>query len=133
MESQDDRPDAIEETIKAGSFFQKALALIKPAPYKLIVVLAFALLLAAQAVRGYENPTLALSIIVTAIVIFAVSVIALEFRDRQLTELVRENDRLKEQIRELALEKQILKRKRAPALKGNGEPKGIGRTPNRLT
>jgi cell division protein FtsB len=76
---------------------------------KFLVVLVVALLSAPQAVRGFQSPILALVIIVTPFLFFAIFVVALEFRDRQVSDLYRENENLKKAIRPLARENPNLK------------------------
>jgi hypothetical protein len=98
-----------DDSVQGGTFFQKALAQIKPPHMKFLVVLVVGLLMAPQAVRGYDSPTLALVIIVIPFVIFAVCMVALEFRDRQVSDLYKENENLKELIRQLNEDKKDLK------------------------
>ena len=85
----------------AIGFFVRAIELVKSGFMKFLVVLAVVALLAPQAVRHTENPTLALVLLFVCILVFAFFALALELRDHQTVFLDNEVELLKEQLRQV--------------------------------
>jgi cell division protein FtsL len=93
----------------AMGFFWRALELV-PDPMKFLVFLAVVMILAPQAVRGTENPTLSLIFIFVCILMFALFAAWIELRNRQILNLRKEIEALQNQLREVVQQKSSLDR-----------------------